>query len=285
MAINYKDITIVLVAYKSNFKIEKILKKIDKKVRILIIENSNDKKTKEYFEKNYENIKVILNSENKGQTGGINTGFKNVHTKYCIYMDMDIHFDIKIIDKFYQIAEKINDFGLLVPPHNKSEYPKEFEFEETQVKYDNLKRMRIVHGYFMFFKMSAVKDVGYYDENIFFYFDETDYCLRMISRNHKIYIVKETVVQHEEGKSYDKNIENNNIEYLRQWHYMWGKFYFHKKHYGYIKALLATFFDLIECLVKIPILFFFSKNKFKIYVNRITGLMCSIIGKKSYKRL
>ena len=91
MAINYKDITIVLVAYKSNFKIEKILKKIDKKVRILIIENSNDKKTKEYFEKNYENIKVILNSENKGQTGGINTGFKNVHTKYCIYMDMDIH--------------------------------------------------------------------------------------------------------------------------------------------------------------------------------------------------
>ena len=234
MVINYKDITIVLVAYKSNFKIEKNFKKIDKKVKILIIENSNNKKTKEYFEKNYENIKVILNRENKGQTGGINTGFKNVHTKYCIYMDMDIHFDIKIINKFYQIAEKINDFGLLVPPHNKSKYPKEFEFQDNEMKYENLKRMRIVHGYFMFFKMSAVKDVGYYDENIFFYFDETDYCLRMINKNYKIYIVNEAVVEHEEGKSYDKNIENNNIEYLRQWHYMWGKFYFHKKHYGYI---------------------------------------------------
>ena len=95
---------------------------------------------------------------------------------------MDISFELSIINKFYEIAEKINDFALLVPPHNKSKYPKSYEYPEKKALYPNLKRMKIVHGYFMFLKMKAVKDVGYYDENIFFYFDETDYCLRIINK-------------------------------------------------------------------------------------------------------
>lgn len=285
MVTNYKDITIILVSYKSNFEIEKILRKINQDVKILIVENSNDKKVKNYFEQRYKNISVILNVKNTGQSGGINTGLKNVRTKYCIYMDMDINFELNVIDRFYKIAEKINDFALLVPPHNKSKYPKSFDHHDQNISLSGLKRMKIVHGYFMFFKMSAVKDVGYYDENIFFYFDETDYCLRITNKNHKIYIVEDVIVHHKEGGSYNDKIPNYDIEYLRQWHYMWGKFYFHKKHYGYLKAFSATFFDLIEGLIKIPILFFYNKNKYLIYLNRLKGLFNSMIGRKSWKRL
>ena len=28
------------------------------------------------------------------------------------------------------------------------------------------------------------------------------------------------------------------IEYSRNWHWMWSKFYFNQKHYGYINAVL-----------------------------------------------
>ena len=81
MVTNYKDITIILVSYKSNFEIEKILRKINQDVKILIVENSNNKKVKNYFEQRYKNISVILNVKNTGQSGGINTGLKNVRTK------------------------------------------------------------------------------------------------------------------------------------------------------------------------------------------------------------
>ena len=223
MATNYKDLTIILVAFNSNFEIENILKDLNQEIRIIIVENSNQLRTKDYFEKKYKNIEVILSKENNGQTGGINIGLKNVKTKYCLYMDMDISFKVNLIDKFYELAEKVEDFGILVPPHNKSNYPKEYE-HEIESTFPELKRMKIVHGYFIFFNMAAVKDIGYYDENIFFYFDETDYCLRLINNNHKIYIVNDVIVNHKEGRSYNKTLQAK-IEPFRQWHYMWGKFY------------------------------------------------------------
>ena len=282
MDINYKDLSIILVAYKSNFEIEKIIKQINPLIKIIIVENSNLQKTKSYYEKKYKNINVILSKENKGQTGGINIGFRNVKTKFSIYMDMDIDFDIKLIDKFYFCAEKIKDFAILAPEHHKSHYPKNFEYKEKS-NFPNLKRMRIVHGHFLFFKMSSVEDIGLYDENIFFYFDETDYCLRAIKKNHKIYILKGAKVDHKEGKSYDPNIKDN-IEPLRHWHYMWGKFYFNKKHFGSLKAYLAVVPDIAECCIKIPILFFINKKKCEIYSSRLFGLYASIKGEKSWKR-
>lgn len=284
MKTNYKDISIILVTYNSNFEIENILKKLSRDIKIIIIENSQNYKIKNYFENKYKNISVIVNNRNTGQTGGINLGFKNVKTKYCIYMDMDVIFKIDLIDKFYEIAEKIKDFCLIVPPHNKSSYPKSYELDHDLPEFTNLQKMKIVHGYFMFFKMSAVIDVGFYDENIFFYYDETDYCLRINKCNHKIYIFKEAIVEHKEGKSYDKSTQIK-IEPIRQWHLMWGKYYFNKKHYGVFKAYTKTLPNLFECLLKIPILFFINKNNCKNYCYRLLGLFNAYMGRSSWKRI
>ena len=65
---------------------------------------------------------------------------------------------------------------------------------------------------------------------------------------------------------------------------MWGKFYFNKKHYNYFKALVITFPDLIECIIKIPPLFIFGMENKVIYYNRLLGLLNAMVGKKSWKR-
>ena len=280
--INYKELSIFLVAYKSNFEIEKIISQINPLVNIIIVENSKLQETKNYFEKKYKNIQVILAEENKGQTGGINIGLKNIKTKYSLYLDMDVDFDVKLIDEFYLCAEKIKDFVILAPEHHKSRYPKNFTHNEKN-DYPNLKRMKIVHGHFLFFKMSSVKDIGFYDENIFFYYDETDYCLRAIKKNHKIYILKGAKVNHKDGKSYDHDIQES-IEPLKHWHFMWGKFYFNKKHFGFMRAFLVVIPDIFECSFKIPILFFINRKKYEIYCSRLLGLYSSIKGEKSWKR-
>ena len=284
MRTNYKDISVILVSYKSNFEIEKILKRLNQEIKIYIIENSNNTEIKKYFERKYKNISVILSKENTGQTGGINLGLKQVKTKYCIYMDIDISFKIDLIDKFYDVAESIKDFCLIVPPHNRSNYPEEYKLENDLPQFPNLQKMKIVHGYFMFLNMSAVREVGYYDENIFFYYDETDYCLRIFKKKHKIYILKDVIVKHKEGKSYDKDTQKK-IEPLRQWHFMWGKFYFYKKHFGIFKAYAKTLPNLFECLIKIPILYFINKDNCKNYYFRLLGLMNAFIGNNSSKRI
>ena len=67
---------------------------------------------------------------------------------------------------------------------------------------------------------------------------------------------------------------------------MWSKFYFNKKHYGFFSAFSKIFFNLFSSLFKsIFYLIIFNHHKKKIYQMRVSGLVNSIIGKKSFFRI
>jgi len=66
---------------------------------------------------------------------------------------------------------------------------------------------------------------------------------------------------------------------------MWSKFYFNKKHYGYLNATFKILTSLLSA--KIKILFYlvtFNKYKRNIYQMRLSGLLHSMLGKKSSYR-
>ena len=272
-----------MVAFNPSYRIEKVISKLNSNIKIIIVENSNNQKTKTYFENKFNNVEVILCKENHGVTRGFNIGFENTKTPYSLHLDMDVDFDTSIIEQFIESADKIKDFAFLVPEHQKSKYPSSWEFKPTEEDKEKI-RMKKVHGHFMFFNMESVKKIGKFDEKIFFYFDETDYSQRATDQGLKIYLIKNMKVNHIGGSSYDEKLRVN-IQPLRHWHLMWSKYYFYKKHHGTVFALLTTFPDLNEALIK---LFFFliinDKNKISIYKNRLLGLFNSIMGKKSWKR-
>ena len=60
------DFTVVIVSFKSFHLVEKHIKNIDKKYKIIIIENSLDKDLKTRIEKNYSNVTVILPQKKLG---------------------------------------------------------------------------------------------------------------------------------------------------------------------------------------------------------------------------
>tara|TARA_B100000900_G_scaffold411748_1_gene432067 strand:- start:351 stop:1214 length:864 start_codon:yes stop_codon:yes gene_type:complete len=276
-------VTIFMVAYNSSYEIENIIKKINSNIKILIIENSNKIQTKNYFENKFKNVRVILCKKNHGNTRGFNIGLKNSKTPYSLYLDMDVDFEVSIIQEFINFAEKIKDFALLVPQHQKNNYPKSWEFKPLEEDMEKI-RMNKIHGHFLLFNMEAVKKVGEFDEKIFFYYEETDYCERINKKNLKIYLLKNMKVKHIGGGSYDQKYHNH-IQPLRHWHIMWGKFYFFKKHYGYLRAYIETLPDFFEASFKILIFTLLNdKNKLNIYKNRLSGLLNSIIGKSSWKR-
>ena len=124
----------------------------------------------------------------------------------------------------------------------------------------------------------------FFDENFFLYLENVDLCLRQKNKNQKIYIVKNSEIKHF-GSYTSKLDESGNIEYLRNWHWMWSKFYFNKKHYGYPIALIKTFSNFLSSIFKYSYYsLLFNKHKKNIYKMRFLGLISSIIGKKSYLR-
>ena len=57
---NRDSITLIFGAYYSHRHVYRICKKISKKFKIIIIENSLDQKLKKNIEKKYKNVKVII---------------------------------------------------------------------------------------------------------------------------------------------------------------------------------------------------------------------------------
>ncbi len=278
----YKNLTIFFVSYFSSSSIKKVLKKIDPRIKVLVIDNAKEKGLKKNFSK-FKNVKVIVSKHNTGQTGGINLGFKNISSKYAIYMDSDIDFKKGIIDKFIDAAKKIDNFVILAPQHEKSKYIKEF-FSPRKNNFKEYQLMKIVHGQFLFFQMKNVKKVGLYDEKIFLYYDETDFCLRAYRKKQNIYVLPEIKVEHLGGKSV--NLPNAiEIEANKNWHFMWSKFYFFKKNFNVIYAIKKTLRDLVIDMIKFCLFLPFNYRKRIIYSNRVSGLINSYLGSKSFRRI
>ena len=135
----------------------------------------------------------------------------------------------------------------------------------------------------MLLNKKKIIKVGLFDENIFLYLEEIDLCRRVKQANHKIFITKEAKVTHLGAKS--SNI-GDEFEKCRNWHWMWSKFYFNKKHSGYLISIIKIFPNLISASLKFFLYFIlFQAHKKNIYKMRILGIYNSLIGKKSYYRI
>ena len=104
-------------------------------------------------------------------------------------------------------------------------------------------------------------------------------------KKEKIYIIRKSRIDHL-GSSSSSDNETKDFEYLRNWHWMWSKFYFNKKHSGYLISIIKIFPNLISASLKFFLYFIlFQAHKKNIYKMRILGIYNSLIGKKSYYRI
>ena len=77
--IRKNEVSIILIAYRSEKKINEFVKKIPKQIKTIIIENSNDLKLKKKIERKYKNIRVYI-KKNNGVSSSINYAIKKIKT-------------------------------------------------------------------------------------------------------------------------------------------------------------------------------------------------------------
>ena len=275
---NNKDITAVITSFRSENKILNCIKSLGKDIKIIVIENSNDTKLKEKLEKDYSNLKCILSDENLGYAKGNNLGLSLVKTKFALIINPDAAVHEDTINNFLLTAKLKSDFAIIAP------YIQE---EKNNINLETAKgifQVKRVKGFAMFLNLEQFKNIGYFDENFFIYFEEIDLCKRLIKNNKQIFLDTNIRINHKGGTSHDDSI-NYEMEKSRNWHWMWSSFYFHKKHHGYFIALLKILPKLISAFLKM-IFFKLISNKQKkdIYYCRFDGILNSILLKKSWYR-
>ena len=270
-----KDLTVVIVTFKSQKNIHSCLDSIPKDINVLVIENSNNEKFKLDLEKKYSNVECIIIGSNKGYAVGNNIGLRKVKTKFALILNPDTKLRKDTIDNFLLTASNNNDFWLMGPYNDQQ---KNLSFNSNNViEVNNLK------GFAIFFNLMKFNEI-YFDENFFLYFEEIDLCKQVKIKGGKILVDKNIIINHD-GASSVENIKKIELEKNRNWHWMWSTFYYNKKYKGFLIALILIMPKLISSIAKtLFFLIIFNKKKRDIYFCRMSGIINSILGKKSWYR-
>ena len=278
-----KDVSLILLTHKSKNLVIKYIKDLYGKLQIIIIDNSNDLELKKIIKEKYPLVNMHL-IENNGYGAAINYGSKFVDTEYFLISNPDLKgINEESIEIFINASRKLqNKFSVLGP-----RYLNVDSRTLKQSKYDkDISEMRFLSGACMFFNKKKFDLIGGFDENIFLYFEENDFCKRSIKYD-KNYQINSIKVYHDAGNSVSlkNDIEIEDQRELRSWHFVWSKFYYYRKNYGFLYALIFFMPIIIRTVLKI----YYYKiktdelncTKYKI---RWSGMISSIRGEKSFKR-
>ena len=216
---------------------------------------------------------------------GNNIGLKAANTDYVLLLNPDVLLEDNTIEELFLASQNLANFSMLAPLEknfnnygflNKKKSNKNLEDAPFEVDF--------IDGFAMLINKKKFKEIDYFDENFFMYLENNDLCKRSRDKGDLIYIVPKSKINHLGAKAVSEKYKDE-VEFSRNWHWIWSKFYFNKKHYGFFKAFYEGFPRYCSSLIKF--LFYLlinNKKKKKIYFNRASGFYNAFLGKASWYR-
>jgi GT2 family glycosyltransferase len=279
-----KLLTIIIPSYRSKKLILPHLKRLSKKFKIIIIENSYDKSLEEIIKKNYLNVDIYL-KKNLGFGRAVNFAAKKVDTKYFISMNPDANIYQHTLINLINAAKKIDKFGSISPIIIDKKTNKKEIIIETQK----------INGPIMLFETKTFLKINGFDKNIFLYYEENDFFTKCNMLDLKLYLITNSYFNHPNSKKDNKSLsinsvkfsnleEKNNTHCVAGWHGNWSKFYYLKKYNGYIKAFIMCLPHILLNTIQMLFCLFFNFNKAKYKYYKIEGFVCAALGMPSFKR-
>ena len=271
--------------------IHNCIQSVPEEINIIVVDNSGDKKFKENIEKKYKNVECILSPENIGMGAGNNLGLRHINTDYAFIINPDVTLEKNTIDELIYASSTINSFGIISPIINSDKNFNYKLFDKNDLKKNSINPFKVksVDGFAMVLNIKKLNQIksfenfNFFDENIFLYLENDDLCKRLIDNNENIYIIPKSKINHIGASAVSKEYKEE-IELSRNWHWIWSKFYYHKKHYGFLSAFIKGFPTFFKAINKYLFYSILNNKKKDIYLFRCRGFLNGMLGNKSHYR-
>ncbi len=230
----WRDISVVIVAFNSEHVIAQSLESVKNAARVIVVDNASTDRTVEIAKQVLPSVHVIQNPINMGYGTANNIGFDSITTPYGMILNPDAVITEGAIDHLHARLE--TDFScavcapLLKSPENKLElYVMDFR-ERSHQPMTTLPQGPFCTGFIMgaamFWRLSAWRQLGGFDEAIFLYGEDTDLGLRTSQAGYSMIIEPASIVRHLGGQSERPSKEQ---QWRRNWQMTWGGLYVNSK--------------------------------------------------------
>jgi N-acetylglucosaminyl-diphospho-decaprenol L-rhamnosyltransferase len=226
--------------------------------QIIVVDNASTDLTYEKVqEHSVPNVVLLQAGANVGFGNGCNIGLEKVQTPYALLLNPDAKISEESLGELLSCAKQNPDAAIVVPrivlgdgSYQESYKKKVFIREKSGGKFivpDGDLCADFLSGAVMLWNMDLMRKVGFFDPNIFLFYEDDDICLRVRDAGYGLVCTPRAIAQHEMGGS---TTLNRRVEHLKQYHLCWSRLYLQQKYYGGKSALKLALFTLMLFLLK-----------------------------------
>ena len=214
-----KDLTIISVSYNSAALFLSNWKEFLETTRfkVIIVDNaSNDGSGQDLFQA-FPGHHILQLENNVGYGRAANEGLKFCEGRFALLLNPDLIISKESISRLLSLAvEDQDNTAIWAPVLNRNAV-----VNSRPVSTD------AVSGAAMLFDLHKMENVGFFDENIFLYSEETDLCYRTRQKGYVIKLCPELFFDHLGDSS---SGGKQSLIFMKSYHFGWSRCYYLTKH-------------------------------------------------------
>jgi GT2 family glycosyltransferase len=230
-------ITVVLVTRNSEAALPTSLGSLPKAKRIILFDALSTDGTVDAAKAAHPNVEVVSLGRDRGLGAATNMGFALAKTEYVLNINPDTRLLEGCAEQLVRTANANPNAAIVAPllTNDRGRMdlhamgPRELHHHEIKVVPEGPFCTWFVTGAVVLWRLSAFKDVGGFDENIFLYNEDADICVRATQKGYCLIIDPTAEGDHFGGQSEKVSLKSR---IRRDRNMTWGQLYYERKYGG-----------------------------------------------------
>ena len=237
------DISIIIVNWNTKELLRNCLKSVYETVRdiifeVVVVDNASHDGSAAMLRGEFPQVTIVENTVNRGFGAASNQGFDIMRGRYALLLNTDTILAENAVHELFSFMEARPDAAMACGQLLNEDGSKQNSIANfptlltlltniTLLEYlfpGRYPSKRYVHkkpievdsgiGACLLVRKKAIDEVGMFDERYFFFFEETDWALRMRYAGWKVYHVPSAYIYHLQGQSIGRDVHSR-IEFYR----------------------------------------------------------------------
>lgn len=266
---NYPKVSIIILNWngvKDTIECIEALEKITyTNYDIIVVDNGSTGDDVEILERKYgERICIIANDENYGLSKGRNIGIRHAlddKAEYVQILDNDVLVASDFLIQLIDVAQSDPSIGIVGPMIYYYEEPNKVAYAGRYINYwtgfirtrgvgeidrgqfNDIVDVDCATGGTMLISREALATVGPLDENFFFWYEDVEFCTRVIKARFKVVLAPRAKmwVKKIKKEKVSKNVETKEKVAISSHYFIRNRFILMKKHCNRLQLVSATF--------------------------------------------
>jgi N-acetylglucosaminyl-diphospho-decaprenol L-rhamnosyltransferase len=237
-AITLGDLTVVIVTYNSAHCVPALAAGLQGVERVVVVDNASDDDTVACVRAQIAQAQVLVNDSNHGFGAANNRALHEVQTRYALLLNPDCLPDTEFFVGMVHAANQFPHAAVIAPHLLRRHGDVELSYRWPATHWISTGPEAVgpcsvgfVCGAVMLLNMPVMREVGFFDETFFLYYEDEDLCQRVFLARRDIVLVPQVAIAHLSRGSV-KGRSPLRSEYLRGYHHAQSKLVFERKYFG-----------------------------------------------------